>query len=987
MPNAASVLQEIASARQGDPLAPVTVIVPSHAAGLQMRRRLAEIASFAAVRFEILPRIAELLGAGRLAGERRRPLARPIGDYVSAQVGRESRGRLEAIADLPGYAKALRQIFRRLRRGGVVTGNEPIDQADDTFRELIRLYGLFRDRTSGFYDEEDVLDAAREAVNEGAAGALGDLGELYVVPPGPLTASGLALLETLKAAAPSYHEIEETTSLPEMRYVMAPDPASEVREVVRDVLGALEGGCELGEIGVFHGTADGYPALLRDSFAAAEVPSVPLPGVPLIEKRAGRAAFMLTALPGQDFTRTSVIDFLSVAPLRTSVPIGGGSTTPMTAVWDKLAREAGISKGREQWGPRLRALSVDRQASAERHEREDNAGRARGARFEAEQAGALDAVVEELIRRIRPLERPQPAGTFIEQFKGILDDYLDPSDDALEGVRDEIDQLGTVDAVGGEFRLSTFAEAVEANLQIAHHRPSSLGSGILIGDHRMATGLQFEHVSLCGAYEGALPAGPGVDNLVDDGAWRALKPRFPQIEDVSTRVERAEMVARRAIGSASGGSLTWSCPRFQPGGTREYYPSYLMVNAAQATTGEETTASSLRESGTSSGPVRSVPSPLIGVLRGAQVDAFEGALREAVQLRRGGAALADNHPRKRAVEMLQHRRSALFTEWDGNVSGLQDASWLELQRSASPTSLENYATCGYKYFCRSLLHLNVVDEPEEREMMEPAMRGTLIHDVLDRFFRREKEKGRPAVDEAWTANDLANLMGLLEDALREAEKRGQTGLKVYAEHEARTIRADLAMFLQADTAFRRRTGAVPEAFEAAIPETEIAGVRLRGIVDRIDKTPDGRAAWVIDYKTGSAVPFSKIKADPLVGGTKLQLPTYLAAVGDAEQAKALYWFITRKGEFEEIQYEPDSARDERFRRTLVTILNGIRSGVFPAVPKEDNEFRGNFDNCVYCEYDRICSRRRDHEFAAKADDTATKPWSDVANAASKEASE
>jgi len=119
MPDVFSALKLLAAERRLDPLAPVTVIVPSHAAGLQLRRRLAALAPFAGVRFETLPRIAELLAAGHLAEAGRAPLARPIGDYLAEVIARGSRGALAQVGDLPGYARALRRIFRRLRRGGV----------------------------------------------------------------------------------------------------------------------------------------------------------------------------------------------------------------------------------------------------------------------------------------------------------------------------------------------------------------------------------------------------------------------------------------------------------------------------------------------------------------------------------------------------------------------------------------------------------------------------------------------------------------------------------------------------------------------------------------------------------------------------------------------------------------------------------------------------------------------------------------------------
>ena len=119
MLNVEDMLAGLAAERSRDPLAPVTVIVPSHVAALQLRRRLAEVGPFAAVRFETLPRIAELLGAGHLAAAGRSPLARPIGDYVAKQVALKSTGGLARVRELPGYARVLRQLFRRLRRGGI----------------------------------------------------------------------------------------------------------------------------------------------------------------------------------------------------------------------------------------------------------------------------------------------------------------------------------------------------------------------------------------------------------------------------------------------------------------------------------------------------------------------------------------------------------------------------------------------------------------------------------------------------------------------------------------------------------------------------------------------------------------------------------------------------------------------------------------------------------------------------------------------------
>ena len=64
----------------------------------------------------------------------------------------------------------------------------------------------------------------------------------------------------------------------------------------------------------------------------------------------------------------------------------------------------------------------------------------------------------------------------------------------------------------------------------------------------------------------------------------------------------------------------------------------------------------------------------------------------------------------------------------------------------------------------------------------------------------------------------------------------------------------------------------------------------------------------------------------------------------------------------------------RFEETLAAIREGISGGIFPAVSGEEDERFGGFINCHYCDFDRICSRRRDFELQEKQDDPAFAVW-------------
>jgi ATP-dependent helicase/nuclease subunit B len=966
----------IAAARKDEPLAPVTVVVPSHIAGLQLRRRLTQFGPFAGVRFETLPRIAEVLGAARLASSGRSPLARPIADYVAQEVARQSQGEFARVGELAGYGRALRQIFRRLRRGGVMRLEQVPEAAADTkLREIFRLYALFQDQTSQFYDEEDLLNAAAAAVSEGKAGALADLGSIFVVPPGAESAGAANLLEALRGAAPAYTLVDESPADPETRFVLAPDPATEGREVAREVTAALGEGIGLHEIAVFHGADSSYPRLLREALSRADIPAAPMPGVPLVETPAGRAVLALASLPEEDFARAAVLDFLSVAPIRSQLPTADSPVPALVAAWERMSRTAGITHGVERWRLGLATLIEDREADLATADGNVDEARQDARRAEIGRARDLAGFVQHLVQRLDALSPRQSAPSFIAAFKEVVHAYLRPDAQSLDKVEAEIDQLGTVGAIGGEFGLRSFTRALRANMEAAVQRERSFGDGVLIADYRLAAGLEFRRVIICGAYDGAFPVGAGSDMLVEDRFWQQLHARFPYIEDASVRLTRAQAAASRASAAAGDGGLVWSAPLNQASAGGEYYPAPQMVAAARKHDEALKTASALRGA-TGTGWLRRPRSPMSSLLAGIPIEASDVSVREAVLQKRSALPVEAGHPLHSALLMLRARRGSGFTEWDGNLAGVDDPGWLALTATVSPTSLENYATCGFRYLGRSLLRINVVEEIEERETMDPAERGTLIHDVLDKFFREKQAEGRPRVNEAWTAADAQRLLAILDGSLGEARARGRTGLDLYASYEARNIRADLVAFLERDTDFRRATGAVPTKFEVSVPEVEIAGVRLRGYADRIDETPDKRAAWVIDYKSGSVRPFEGLKnpADPLLGGTKLQLPVYLTAAPAGSSQTGVYWFITRRADFVQYEYHPTPENQERFSQTLRAIVDGIASGAFPAVSGEEDERYGGFANCSYCDFNRLCSRRRDNEISAKLGDGRLAPW-------------
>ena len=970
-----AALAEVAGGRADDPLRPVTFIAPSRLAALAMRRDLARMAPHAAVRFETLPRIAELAGAGELALAGRVPLPRPVADHAALMVAREAGGPFTRVADLPGFARVLRRHFQRLRAGGIRTGAETsLPDGGSASRELTQAYGRFRALTASFYDDEGLAEGAAEALGRGAAGVRDDLGDVYVVPGVLHTAGATALLRALAAAGGRVVSIEDNAPTVAPEFVLMPDPATEAEAVARRVISALEEGAKLHEVAVFHGAGDGYPAMLASAFKRAGLPSVRSPGRPVAESAAGRAVLALLGLPAAGYSRAAVMDFLRLAHVRSVLPAGDGDVRVRQVTWDRLSREAGVTRGSARWSEALTLAASDARARAGTPE----AG-ARAALLEQDAAAAdeLRAVVERMAAGLGALREEQVAGRMVAQVRALIDDYVDPAADGLAEVSDVIDQLAGVSAIGGRFDLTALTAAIEGGLRSATVQEGRLGEGVLIAGYRAAAGLRYRHVIACGAYEGAFPPAPGVEAMVDEGWWAAIRGVAPYIEDADTRRARERQAALRCLAVATG-RLTVTAPLAGPGGKGERYPASVVTEAASSLTGGVITPAAIRRGGAT---VVRARSPFAASLTGPVLDVGEYQLRDAVALRKAEAAdLPAGHGLAPVIRVLRMRRAPYLSEWTGRV-GPDVAPAGELQQF-SPTAVETYAICGWRYFLRSVLGLRALDEPEERLTIEARTRGTLVHTVLQRFFTEQAVRGRPDGTEPWDDDDEWVALEILdEEAAREAA-RGQAGLPLFQAGELASLRADIRGFLAADSRYRAETGARPAAFEWTFNDVEVGGRRFRGSADRVNRALTGNRAWIIDYKTGAIWADKVQEDDPFAKGTRLQLGLYAAALAGGQDINVTgrYWFVTQRAGFGVIEYQHSPGNAARLDATVRAIDRGIRSGTFPAIPG-DAAHPGGFENCRFCDFDRTCSRNRGPEAAMRATDAAVAPWAEVGRVA------
>jgi ATP-dependent helicase/DNAse subunit B len=187
----------------------------------------------------------------------------------------------------------------------------------------------------------------------------------------------------------------------------------------------------------------------------------------------------------------------------------------------------------------------------------------------------------------------------------------------------------------------------------------------------------------------------------------------------------------------------------------------------------------------------------------------------------------------------------------------------------SAGALEAYANCPVKWLVeRELQPALLGPEPE------PIVRGSFIHDLLEQLLSR---LGRAATPES-----LPEAERILDELLQSNGPPLARGRPASVRSAARrSVQADLRRYLAHEA--RSGPGWDPDALELrfgfedeSLPALDLReGVRLRGVIDRLDADGAGRAI-VRDYKSGSARPeYSSARWSE---DRQLQVPLYMIAV-------------------------------------------------------------------------------------------------------------
>ncbi len=982
---AAQALRDaIAAGKAGDPLAPVTVVVPTNYVGVAERRLLAAGTlgrltpagdGIAAVTFLTTYRLAELLGAPRLASARRRPVSNPVLAAAIRGVLAGAPGVFAAVAQHPATEEALVDAYRELSTCS--TGAlDQLARAGRRAADVVRICRAARaELEPAWYDERDLMDAAVGVIDAGTP-LLADIGAVVVYLPQEVPIPAAAVLDALARRAEvtviagttgiARADAAVATSLARLgfddavvedavvprgtRVVSASDPDDEVRAVVRLVVDALRDGVALERMAILYGAAEPYARLVHEQLGAAGIPHNGAAVRTLAESVLGRSLLGLLALPDRQFHRHDVMALLA------SAPVHWHDRPAPAAFWDQISRNAGVVRGPAQWQERLdrharivaRSLAEelavpDRDPRPERYERELAATR------------ALAEFITGIVAAMRTEESwgwRELAGWAQQLVRDHLGDdsrrarWPEQEQHAADKVDAALERLAGLDAVESTPGIDVFRRTLELELDADLGRVGRLGDGILMGHVSLGLGLDLDRVFVCGLAEGTFPTRVRDDSLLPD-ADRGLTEGVLPLRRARVDDDHRRFLAALA---AATGERVLLYPRGDLRRTTERMPSRFVLDTVAALGGERRYADDL--AGLHADWFAPVPSFAAGIAR-VRFPATEQEYRLRALLdhtRAGGNAAAHDLPEpdaalRRGLECTVARAGYEFTRFDGNLAGVGIAAPTEGDVVVSPTRLQTWAACPFAYFMEQVLRVDIPELPEERYELSPLDRGSLVHEILDEFLRAmlERPGGVPDPDAEWSAAERDRLVEIAQAHCAQYEAEGLTGRRLFWHRDQRRILADLDRFLLEDFAVRAENGIRTIATElrfglpdATAPAVKLAlsdgrTLRFRGAADRVDRTDTG-VLWVIDYKTGRAR--GPGADDPTAGGTLLQLPVYAhaarASFGDADTpVGAAYWFISTKGGFRWSDLALTPSVDARLDTVLRTIVDGIEAGVFP----------------------------------------------------------
>lgn len=702
---------------------------------------------------------------------------------------------------------------------------------------------------------------------------------------------------------------------PPAQTISAPDESLECQEIARQLLRGAEQGIAWQDMAVLLRQPESYRAALQSALRRARIPTF-LTETTLQPNPQGRALLCLLECARENLSALRFAEYLSLA-----------HHLPTPYRWEELIGAAWVIRTPERWRKRLRGLGQERRQQIAQLEREEPDSPKIGHYLDQlQQLQELEAFALPIIQRLAGWQGRRSWGDWLEEIRALARQSLAQPEAILEKL-EELQPLHQIQDVPLTEVVTTLApELSQLPVAAQGHRYGK----VLVGHLEEARGRQFRLVVLPGMAERRFPAQIRPDPFLGD-----------QLAEQQLKEER--LAFELALGCAQQVVATY--PRQDQEKGRPLLPSSYFLELSQQNYRQAIQQAAAGSRLTPAWPAPEDPEQA--------VDGEEHALAWYLQLRQQQVQGSAHFLLKLSPFLAQAMRSRIrqsrpgWSQADGRVGLPCPTSLLPENKPYSPSTLQKYAECPYKFWLYSGYRLSPREQPQELEEMDPLTRGNFVHlvharlvwrgpadlETQQRWLREESQQVAQLYTELFSplvprifADEVAMLTQEMSEWLRRIHEPGWQAR--YAE-----LAFNLSDDLERDPASRAQPAELGQ------------GYRMRGSIDRIEAHQDGDLR-LVDLKTGRSRPSQDFR---LGKGEALQPVLYALAVQNALQARvreSRLDYMTARGNFAQVRLTAIEEASQLLWQALERLSQAMRAGHLPAFPKPDG--------CRWCDYQAVC---------------------------------
>jgi ATP-dependent helicase/nuclease subunit B len=757
-----------------------------------------------------------------------------------------------------------------------------------------------------------------------------------------------------------------------------------------------------------------YTSSLREALDRASIPAFFARGTARPEP-GGRALLTLLACAAEGLSARRFAEYLSLAQTRDSTPSGDDLEQILAVVnagelgaaplkddieayqmstedvalaeaastpapdhaarapwrWERLLVDAAVIGGSDRWRRRLDGLAAELKL---RRDNLDDGDEARAAALDRELADLADlrATAMPIIDALAALPTAATWNVWLDHLRALAAIAIRDCESVLTALA-ELEPTGPV----GPVDLEEVRMVLNTRLGRLEQRPMGDRYGrVFIATPDGMRGMKFDVVFVTGLAERLFPAKLMEDPILPDRSRGGLGA------SMATQATRAsaERLALRIAAGASSRRVVFSYPRVDLGQGRPRVPSFYALEVLRSAEGrlpgfDELSRRAAGEQIPRAGwPVPNEPELAID---DAEFDlaVLERLLDRDPEETTGAAAylLGANPHLARALRWRARRWLRRWTVADGLVDPAEGGRAALARhrldaRSYSPTALQNFAACPYRFFLQAIHRLRPREDAIALEVLDPLTRGAMFHEIQFAVLTELRNAALLPL----TMDNLAAAMAIADRALErigaDYHDRLAPAIETVWRDAVASLAADLREWMR--RAARESTRWTPEHFELAFgladraqcdpasrlePVALEGGLLLRGSIDLVES--DGTRLRITDHKTGRV---RAAKSVVVNGGRILQPVLYALAAErllERKIAAGRLYYCTSAGGYEE-RVVPLDENARRAAAEVIAIIRGaLEEAFFPAAPAPGE--------CRFCDYRMVCGPYEEQRVARK----------------------